>query len=196
MVNLEGVRADVQQQPQGHNVEITVTVDTPRPLTTLPVAVWRVPLAPAGMSATSTSPNARFIFVVDGSTGNTHGLVVCNAIPQGRSTWTLHLQGQPREPVMPAVQIGPYVLGPHVYAQWSSVCLSLAGRDGHSQRYSEDPASRWSHSERSQQRWPHRGKQRRRADGGARRCRQHTSPLVTGLSAAEIQTFATFEPAQ
>ena len=25
---------------------------------------------------------------------------------------------------------------------------------------------------------------------------QHTSPLVTGLSAAEIQTFATFEPAQ
>lgn len=194
MVNLEGVRADVQLRPKNGEVEIAVAVDTPRPLPVLPVAAWRVPLAPDGLRTIAASAGARYITTVDGSTGNTHGVVVCEAVPQGRSTWTVRLQGQPRQTLNPCVQIGPHVRGRmflrdgvgHIYlwlaeTSTSSGVLTIRVPPGRNVSI---------HNNDGQTQEPVGGQLTVVLDRDWR----HESPLVIGLTAEELQSLAAFEP--
>jgi hypothetical protein len=194
MVNLDGIRAQVEQSPHGADVDVTVTVDAARAIAVLPVAVWGIPLAPDGLTAIVDSSNARYLRVVDGSTGNTDGLVVCSNVPQGRSVWTLHLKGQPRTPLNPDVEIGAQVRGrmflrnevPHVYlwradSKTASGILQIHVPAGHevSVHYNDGKTERSRGGELTLQ-----------LDDDWR----HESPLVIGLTASELQTLAHFVP--
>jgi hypothetical protein len=193
MVNLDGIRARVEQHSHDSEVNVTVTVDALRAIATLPVAVWRVPLSPDGLTATVASRNARYLTVVDGSTGNTHGLLVCSNVPKGRSLWVVHLKGQPRQPINPQVKIGAHVRGrmflregvPHTYL-WLAEALTPSGMlkiripEGRvaTVHYNDGKTEQGSGGELSVL-----------LDRDWRR----QSPLVTGLSAEEIMRGASFK---
>jgi hypothetical protein len=193
MVSLEGVRADVQLQAQAGGVRIVVRLDAPRPIASLPVAVWRVPLDPVGLKATAATPAARCIPMVDGSTGNAHAVVVCDGVPRGVSTWTVELQGRARKPLCPDVEIGGQVRG-RMFLRHGVPCVYLwlaePGTPSGLLKI-QLPAGRKATVRDND------GRTRDAADGQLTvtldRAWQHESPLVTGLSAAEIAARARFE---
>ena len=111
MVDLTGFQARAEILPQSDGAEIRVHLDSPRPIASLPVAIWRIPLTAQGLRAVDVSPNTRFVRVVDGSTENLHGIVVCQQVPSGKSIRTVRLTGAPRQTLDPAVRIGQHVRG-------------------------------------------------------------------------------------
>lgn len=58
-----------------------------------------------------TSEKAHFVTIVDGSTENLCGLIVCEDVLPGKNSRTVRLQGKRREPVDPAVRVGQHVAG-------------------------------------------------------------------------------------
>jgi len=134
MVNLAGVKAAAKMIPASDGVGIQIDIESPKLLGCLPVAVWSIPLKAAGLNIAKTSENARFISIVDGSTGNLHGLDVCKNIVPGKNMYNVILQGSAREPVDPVLHIGRHVAGrlflrnsiPHVYL-WLSAKDSPEG---------------------------------------------------------------------
>jgi hypothetical protein len=192
MVDLNGFHADAKQSVEDGRVEVSVTVDAPRVIATLPVAVWRVPLAPSGITATAQQGNARYVAVTDGSTGNSHGVVVLNNVPKGRSKWSVVVKGQTRTPLQPQVQIGAHVRGrmflrneaPQIYvwltdAQAPSGVLKIRVPEARiaSVHYNDGKVERSIGGELPvvlDRNW------------------RHESPLITGLTAEELQSLSSF----
>lgn len=195
MVDLSGVTAMVTIEPQPQGVVVSARVDSPRDLGALPLGLWRIPLRAESCEVAETSRSARFLRVVDGSTGNLHGVLVCDRIARGSHTWTIRLRGQPQPPLDPNCRIGDDVrgrmfqraTGTTVYVwltesakQPSTLTLRVpAGRQA-SVHYND-------------------GRIEQPRDGILQvvldRTWQRESPMISGLAAAEIQAAARFEPA-
>ncbi|MEN6406583.1 MAG: hypothetical protein ABFC77_08940, partial [Thermoguttaceae bacterium] len=111
MVNLDGVQAVATVKPTADGAQIQIEIESSKPLGSLPVAVWNIPLQAAGLNVTKTSDKARFVPIVDGSTENLHGLVVCKNISPGKTTRFIPIQGVSRDPIDPTLQIGAQVAG-------------------------------------------------------------------------------------
>jgi hypothetical protein len=123
MEDLSGVKAEVRITAAGESgVRVAVVVDSPRAYSFLPIAVWRIPFAGKGLSVESPA-NARFLPIVDGSTGNLHGVAVCREVKAGRNEWIFELKGEARPFEDPQIVLGDSVLGrmflrnsvPHAY---------------------------------------------------------------------------------
>ncbi len=189
MVPLDGVKADVKERIISQGIEVTITVDSIRALPYLPVAVWHIPLASAVVA--SASERARYVGVVDGSTGNAHAVVVCDRVPAGKSVWIVRLKGTSKEPVSTELKIGETVRGrlflrdgtPQVYL-WlvggNSGVLKIAVPIG-SKVSTHDNIG---HVEES-----HGGELSIVMDGSW----QHGSPSVTGLTVKQLEKSAHFE---
>jgi hypothetical protein len=201
MVDLDGVKARVEIEPEPGGarppgaITVRMHVDSPRDLGALPVAVWRIPLRAEGCEVVETSRGARFLRVVDGSTGNLHGVLVCERVPKGSRSWTVRLRGQLQPPLEPNFRIGDDVRGRSfqratgttayvwlVEASQRTGTLALrvpAGRQA-SVHYND-------------------GRIEQPRDGILQvvldRTWQHESPMISGLTAAEIQAASRFEPA-
>ncbi len=95
-VDLRDVTADVTIATTQAGATLTLHIQSPRTLSFLPLSVWRLPLA----SATLTKPLASLSWksLIDGWTGNLHGLITLEQIPSGKSEWTITLAGAHREP--------------------------------------------------------------------------------------------------
>jgi hypothetical protein len=194
MVSLDGVRAAAGVVPKADGARIQIEITSPRPLARLPVAVWNIPLKAAGLKVMGTSDKARFVPIVDGSTENLCGLVVCENISPGKSTRTVRLQGERREPVDPAVRVGQHVAGrmflrngiPYVYL-WRIAEGSPEGVLG-----IKVPAGRnvTVHYNDGKTERAERGVLRVKLD----RTWPTESPLVMSLTPNELASLATFEP--
>jgi hypothetical protein len=194
MVNLEGVRARIDQKPINGGMELSVTIYTPKPIGSLPVAAWNIPLEPDSLIPSFISADARFIPVLDGSTGNVHGVVICSNVPVGTSTWTVRLKGRPRKTINPNLSVQGYVTGrmfmhqevPRVYL-WLAEPTTPNGV-----LKIMLPAGRKANVHYND------GRIEEDTNGTLQitldRTWQRESPLVTGLTALELQTLATFEP--
>ncbi len=196
MVDLTGVRATVSIEPQSDGAEAQIVVESPRALPVLPVALWRIPLDPQTLGAVKSSRHARFARVVDGTTGNLHGVLVCDQVPRGRSVWTVNLYGEGREPFVADIHVGDQVRGRYFpRANGPSAYVWLA--DEHCAGGVLElhvPAGRTvtvhynnGHTEQT--------------IGGSLpvkldRTWQHESPMITGLTTAEIQNGAQFQPVE
>jgi hypothetical protein len=195
MVNLDGVKAAVKVEPTPGGARIQIEIDSPKPLNRLPVAAWNIPLRAAGLKAAKTSDHARFVTIVDGSTENLHGLVVCENVVPGKSVRSVRLQGTPREPVEPTLQIGRQVAGrmflrngvPYVY-------LWRVGKDAPDGVLTiRVPVGRKAAVHYNN------GKINETAGGVLTVKFDRTwfteSPMITGLTQKELTSTATFEPA-
>jgi len=207
MVDVSGVKAGVVIEPEADagkpearttsgRVLVRVTVETSRRLTSLPLAVWRIPLAPDGLEVVAVPENVRFVPMVDGSTGNLHAAVVGERVSPGITVWWVHLRGTPRTPLDPAVQIGQHVRGrmflrdatPFVYL-WLADQSAPAGRLKVQVPTGRKAAVHYNDGKRDE------------ASGGLLtvvldREWQHESPFIAGLTAEELQSSAQFEPAR
>lgn len=123
MEDLTGIKAEVKITPVSANAStVTFTVDSPKAFPFLPLAVWRLPLSGRGLKVESPK-NVRFVPIVDGSTGNLHGVAVCRDVKPGRNEWTFQLKGESRPFEDPQIAIGEALLGrmflrngvPHAY---------------------------------------------------------------------------------
>ena len=142
----------------------------------------------------NASPNARFVSVVDGSTENVCGIVVCRDIPIGKSTQQVRLQGVGRKPFDAVVQLGPHVAGrvflrngvPYTYL-WLSDDLPTAGI-----LKIHVPGGKLARVHYND------GRTDESSDGLLRVTLdptwQHTAPFVSGLTPAALTANATFEP--
>jgi len=194
IVDLAGVTATVTIEPQDGGAEAQVVIESVRPLPMLPVALWRIPLDPQTLGKVTTSAHARYVRVVDGSTGNLHGVLVCSKVPTGRSVWTVKFKGELRTPVIAEIHIGnqvsgrffPRANGPSAYV-WLTDTNAVGGvltvqvPDGRAATLHYNNG------------------QTEQTVGGALQVKldhtwQHQSPLITGLTTAEIQTEAQFQP--
>ena len=195
MVNLDGVKATVKTEPTPGGARIRIEIESSKPLRRLPVAAWNIPLQAAGLKAVETSDHARFVGIVDGSTENLHGLVVCENVLPGKSVRKVCLQGASREPVVPTLHIGRHVAGrmflrngvPSVYlwrvaedAPDGTLTISVpAGRKA---------AVHYNNGKIDE------------VEGGVLTVRFDRtwfteSPMITGLTQKELASMATFEPA-
>jgi hypothetical protein len=194
IVDLAGVNATVTIEPQAGGAEAQVVIESARPLPMLPVALWRIPLDPQTLGKGTTSAHARYVRVVDGTTGNLHGVFVCSQVPTGRSVWTVKLKGELRTPAIAEIHIGgqvsgrffPRANGPSAYV-WLTDTNAVGGvltvqvPDGRAVTLHYNDG-------RTEQ-----------TVGGALQVKldhtwQHQSPMITGLTTAEIQTEAKFQP--
>lgn len=195
MVDLTGFQARAEIEPQPGGVQLCIQVEAPRAIAALPVALWRIPLATEGLSVAEASPHARFVRVVDGSTGNVHGVVVCNQVPKGRNTWTLRLRGQSRTPLEPTFRIGDNVRGrsfQRASGTTAYVWLEPSSKQTGTLVLRVPPGRQASVHTNDGHLEPSR-------DGVLRitldHAWQHQSPMIAGLTAAEIQAGAAFQPA-
>jgi hypothetical protein len=92
-------------------VQVQIEIESSKPLGSLPVAVWNIPLQAAGLNVVKTSGGTRFVPIVDGSTENLHGLVVCKDVLPGKTVRKVQIQGVSRKPINPTLQIGSQVAG-------------------------------------------------------------------------------------
>ncbi|MEN6368005.1 MAG: hypothetical protein ABFC88_14465 [Thermoguttaceae bacterium] len=111
MVNLDGVRATANVKPTTGGVQVRIEIESSKPFESLPIAVWNIPLQAAGLNVAKTSESTRFVPIVDGSTENLHGLVVCKDISPGKTTRFVEIRGASRGPVDPTLRIGDHVAG-------------------------------------------------------------------------------------
>jgi hypothetical protein len=194
IVDLAGVSATVTMEPQAEGAEARVMIESPRPLPMLPVALWHIPLDPQTLGTVKASAHARYVRVVDGSTGNLHGVLVCSKVPAGRSVWTVKFEGELRTPLMAEIHIGtqvsgrffPRANGPSAYvwltdAHVGSGVLTIQVPDGRAVTLHYNDG------------------QTEQTVGGTllvklNRTWQHQSPMIIGLTAAEIQAEAQFQP--
>ncbi len=111
MVNLDGVNAAVKVTPMSDGAEIRVEIQSTKPLRVVPIGVWQLPLCRDGLKVVDISDNARYIAVVDGSTENAQGIVVCKGVPTGNTVYKVRLEGASRKPLEPHFHIGTHVQG-------------------------------------------------------------------------------------
>jgi hypothetical protein len=195
LMNLEGVKAAVKVTPTPGGTRIQIEIDSPKPLRRLPVAAWSIPLQAAGLKATKASDHTRFIAIVDGSTENLHGLVVCESITPGKSVRNVNLQGASRKSIDPTLQIGPHVAGrmflrngvPYVYL-WR---VAKDATDGILKI--SVPADRKATVH-------YNNGKIEKAESGVLTVRFDQtwfteSPMIAGLTQDELASMATFEPA-
>ena len=195
MVDLTGVSATVSIAPQAEGAEARVVIESPRAWPVLPVAFWRIPLDPDALGRIKTSRHARFVRVVDGTTGNLNGVLVCNQVPAGRSVWTVKLQGEPRAQLVAGIQLGKEVSGRYFPRQnGPSAYLWLTDEKGVAGVLAiQVPAGRLATLH-------YNDGQREQTVGGVLQVKldhtwQHQSPMITGLTTKEIQAGAQFQPA-
>jgi hypothetical protein len=160
----------------------------------LPVALWRIPLNPQTLGRIEPSRHARYVRVVDGTTGNLNGVLVCNQVPSGRSVWTVKLQGKARTPFVAEIHIGTQVSGKYFpRANGPSAYLWLTDKEGADGVLTIPvPAGRTVTVHYNDGRTEE-------TVGGALQVKldhtwQHESPMITGLTPAEIQAEAQFQP--
>ncbi len=97
-VNLADVTAKIDQTSRENGVDIVLHLNTSRPLTFLPVALWKIPLDPKSCKSVEIPSFAEFKNILDHTTGNLHGLLLCKNIPAGQSKYQLRLSGLARSP--------------------------------------------------------------------------------------------------
>jgi hypothetical protein len=122
IVPVSGIRADITQKRSDGGMTFEIRIQADRALPLLPLAVWDIPLQ-AGSCKETATPDCRFLPILDGTSGNLHGIVECRDVPAGTSICTIQVQGVPREPVQTTVAIGDSIKGrsflrgdtPHVY---------------------------------------------------------------------------------
>lgn len=94
--DLRGVHTEtfITETPTG--LDVTLRVQSPRALAYLPVSLWRLPLSTAKLA----KPIVKLTWkkVVDGWSGNLHGVVTLESVPAGESEWTFSLTGKHRPP--------------------------------------------------------------------------------------------------
>jgi hypothetical protein len=186
MVDLAGVSATVTVAPQSDGVKVSVVIESPMALPVLPVALWRLPLDPQTLGPAKLSSRARYVRMVDGTTGNLNGVLVCDQVPKGRSTWTMELPGAHRAPFVADIQIGSQVRGRYFpRANGPSAYLWLA--DNHSAGgvlTLRIPAGRivTLHYNDGQTEQTVGGTLAIKLDGTW----QHVAPMITGLSPDEL----------
>ncbi len=97
--DLRGVKASIKLTPDSHGVQLTVRVHSDASITSLPLAIWRIPLdTDEKIQTTHWSPNVHWTPVYDGWSGNLHGVITLSHIPAGETEWSLHLTGSIRPP--------------------------------------------------------------------------------------------------
>ena len=111
MVNLDGVKATTKVDPTSGGARIQIEIESSKPLQRLPVAAWNIPLRAAGLKVAETSGDTRFVTIVNGSTENLHGLIVCEHVLPGKTSRKVRLQGASRASVDPTLPIGQHVVG-------------------------------------------------------------------------------------
>jgi len=95
--DLRGVKVAIELSPDSCGVKVTARVHSDASITSLPVAIWRVPLDPDDtIQTTHLTPDAHWTPMRDGWSGNLHGVLVLRNIPAGESGWSLHLAGSPK----------------------------------------------------------------------------------------------------
>ncbi len=196
MVDLTGVTAAVTIEPQSSGIIIRARVDSPRDLDALPLGLWRIPLRLERCEVAEASEGARFVKVVDGSTGNLHGVLVCDHVTKGSHTWTLRLRGEVCAPVEPEFRVGDDVRG-RSFQRASGATTTYVWLENASRRTGtltvRVPAGRQAGVHYND------GLLEEARDGVLRitldRSWQHESPMITGLTAAEIRADAEFQPA-
>jgi len=94
--DLRGVRAKAAVLPDAQGATISVRVDTPRPLASLPLAVWHLPMADATLAEAPAC--AKWQPVRDGWTDNVHGVLVLSEVPAGGTSLEVRLKGKRRKP--------------------------------------------------------------------------------------------------
>ena len=194
MVDLAGVTATValEPHPQG-GFAVQVRVDTPRALDALPLGVWRVPLKAGSCEAQGLPKGARFIPIVDGSTDNLHGVFVCGRLRKGSHAWMFRLHGEARQPLEPGFRVGDEVRGRCFYrASGPTAYVWLAdGCQRTGTLVLRVPSGRpvKAHYNDGQIAEPKDGVLRVTLGQGW----QYESPMVSGLTAAEIQAAAEFQ---
>jgi hypothetical protein len=196
MVGLDGVTATIALDPHPRGgVAVQVRVDTPCALGALPLGVWRIPLKAGSCEAEGLPQGARFVPVVDGSTDNLHGVLVCGHVRKGSHAWTFRLRGEPRQPVEPGFRVGDEVRGRCFYrASGPTAYVWLA--DGCARRVGTlairvpegRPVKAYYNDGQVVQ--PKDGLLRIMLGQGW----QYEAPMVSGLTAAEIQAAADFQP--
>ena len=195
MVNLDGVTSTVTIEPQPSGALIQVTVDSPRDLNSLPVGIWRIPLRAGSSKVAKVPKGARFVPVVDGSTDNLHGLIVLDHVKKGHKTLTIRLSGEPRTPLEPGFNVGSDVKG-RSFQRASGVTTAYVWLENSFQGTGtltvRVPSGRQAsvHYNDGRLEEAHDGILRIKLD----RAWQQTSPMIIGLTAAEIQTSAEFLP--
>lgn len=98
MGDLRAVKTTAAMQPDKKGVEFKIEVDTPEDLAVLPLGLWHIPLAAGSCKAEPLPEGLRFVKIVDGSTGNLHGILVCENVTKGKHSWTVRIDGK-AEPV-------------------------------------------------------------------------------------------------
>ena len=194
MVNVDGVKTSVEIEPEAGGVVVRAHVDSPRDLGALPLGLWRIPLRAEGCEVAEPAKGARFVRVVDGSTGNLHGVLICERVPKGSRSWTVRLRGQPQPPVEPNFRIGDDVRGRMF--QRATGTTAYVWLTESSQRTGtltlRVPTGRQAsvHYNDGRIEQPHEGILQVVLD----RTWQRESPMISGLTAAELQAGARFEP--
>lgn len=110
MADLTGVHVAVSRRRAEEALEISVEIETPRALSSLPVALWNVPLG-LSWKVKDISEGVRFVPIVDGSSGNSHGLLVGENIGPGKIRWKVVLQGLGQKVRETQIAIGNDVKG-------------------------------------------------------------------------------------
>lgn len=193
MADLTDATAGVTMQVESGGLTIHATATLPRDVDALPLAVWRLPLEADACEVVAVSEGARFVPVVDGSTGNLHGIIVCDRVTAGTHTWTIRLRGKASAPVKPAFHIGSNVAGrsflrasgettAYVWldgpgAPDGILTVTVAAGRAASVKYNDGTTAA--------------------AEEGVLRVRldrdwRHESPMITGLTAAEIAARGVF----
>ncbi len=194
-VSLSGIGVETAVEINGSEVEVTLRFHLSKPLEFLPVAVWRLPLLGTNVRTIGGSAETRWMSVIDGATGNLHGIIVCDQLPAGDSTRTVRLSGTPRASRSAEFSLGDALRGrtlyrdgiPHIYL-WRAenvspgqVMLTLPRGYDVTVRYNDGqtvyPDEQGELAIRLTDDW------------------MYEVPLVIGLSPDELQTLATYQMA-
>lgn len=114
-VNLSNAEVETVIEAIGDRVQVTLRFQLSKPFDFLPVAIWHLPLSGVDVHTPEDSTNTRWISVIDGVTGNLHGIVVCSHLPAGVSTRIVWLQGTLRAPRNANFRLGDALRGRTIY---------------------------------------------------------------------------------
>lgn len=114
-VNLSNAEVETVIEAIGDRVQVTLRFQLSKPFDFLPVAIWHLPLSGVDVHTPEDLTNTRWISVIDGVTGNLHGIVVCSHLPAGVSTRIVWLQGTLRAPRNANFRLGDALRGRTIY---------------------------------------------------------------------------------